>query len=240
MTYTEEQEIILPTLKLLKENTQGLTTTQIKKALINTLPLSKEDNEPSPTRKGEIKFEQIIRNLKSHDTLEKKGLATYKNGLFKITDKGLDYIEKKEPLYDSLEEQGFDQEQITKEINKDYKGLIIEEGALEKRNVTQRKRSDKLRQIAIEKFKADNDGKLPCVACDFDFEETYGDQGKGFIEIHHEEPIHEADIKGNKQEIEEALKKVYPLCSNCHRMIHRKRRDMLSVEELTKLIKKTG
>lgn len=33
-------------------------------------------------------------------------------------------------------------------------------------------------------------GKLICEACDFDFEQRYGERGKGFIEAHHTKPVH--------------------------------------------------
>lgn len=234
MVYTEK-ELILPTLKLLRESKDGLDTSQIIEALTTILKPTGHDAEIIQGR-NDTYFSQKVRNLKSHDTLETKGLATYEDGMFRITPKGLVYIEENEPLHESLEEQGFTKEQIDNEIDNDYKGVVIEEGTLERRNVTQRKRSDKLRTKAIEKYKAENGNKLPCKACDFDFEDTYGEHGKGFIEIHHTKPVHESDIEGTQQEINEALKKVVPLCSNCHRMVHRKKNSMLSVEELKNLI----
>lgn len=75
-------------------------------------------------------------------------------------------------------------------------------------------------------------GKLFCEVCDFDFQKTYGSRGNGFIECHHNIPLHE----------EESIRITRPsdlslLCSNCHRMIHRKKK-WLTVEELRKLISK--
>ena len=61
--------------------------------------------------------------------------------------------------------------------------------------------------------------------------------GKGYIEIHHLKPIHEHDIEGEKQIAEKALEKLIPLCSNCHRMVHRERDNLLSLEELRILVK---
>ena len=40
------------------------------------------------------KFSQKVRNLRSHKTLEKKNLATFKDNKFLITDKGLNYLSK--------------------------------------------------------------------------------------------------------------------------------------------------
>ena len=48
--------------------------------------------------------------------------------------------------------------------------------------------------------------------------------------------VKDMDIAGNKQKLGEAIKKVVPLCSNCHRMIHRNINKMLSIEELKALL----
>jgi len=44
------------------------------------------------------------------------------------------------------------------------------------------------------------------------------------------------DIGGEKTTLEEALEKVFPLCANCHDMVHRNRGKMLSIEELKALL----
>lgn len=72
--------------------------------------------------------------------------------------------------------------------------------------------------------------------CGFNFKEIYGSYGDGFIEIHHIKPIVDYEDKDQKQTITEAIENVVPLCSNCHRMIHRKRDKMLSIDELRKII----
>ena len=66
------------------------------------------------------------------------------------------------------------------------------------------------------------------MVCDFDFEEAYGELGEGFIEVHHTKPLYslEEEIIINPKE------DLVCLCSNCHRMIHRKRDKILSVDEL--------
>lgn len=68
--------------------------------------------------------------------------------------------------------------------------------------------------------------KLACEGCGFDFFERYGEVGKGFIECHHILPISAmGDLHRTK------LEHLVVVCSNCHRMIHR-RRPWLSIEEL--------
>ena len=58
-----------------------------------------------------------------------------------------------------------------------------------------------------------------CQACALQFEERYGDIGKGFIEAHHLRPISSLD-EGVAVSYEIAADFAV-LCSNCHRMIHR-------------------
>jgi 5-methylcytosine-specific restriction enzyme A len=59
-------------------------------------------------------------------------------------------------------------------------------------------------------------GALVCEACGFDFRQIYGDRGQGFIECHHVEPLHQTGERAN------TIRDLALLCSNCHRMIHRK------------------
>ncbi len=55
-----------------------------------------------------------------------------------------------------------------------------------------------------------------CAVCGFDFEETYGIIGKGFIECHHNRPI--SNMRpGDKTKLSDLV----AVCSNCHRMLHR-------------------
>ena len=67
-----------------------------------------------------------------------------------------------------------------------------------------------------------------CMICGFNFEESYGDPGKGFIEVHHRKPVSEYE----GELLIDPVQDLACLCSNCHRMIHRNRNKTLSVEEL--------
>lgn len=75
-------------------------------------------------------------------------------------------------------------------------------------------------------------GKLSCEVCGFDFEEVYGQLGKGFAECHHIKPI--AELKGNEMTKQCDL---CILCANCHRMIH-KSKPMLSIDQLREKLNK--
>lgn len=72
-------------------------------------------------------------------------------------------------------------------------------------------------------------GVLRCEVCDFDFSARYGIRGDGFIECHHTKPVSELRA-GEKTK----LRDLALVCSNCHRMIHRKR-PWLSIEQLKAL-----
>jgi 5-methylcytosine-specific restriction protein A len=61
-------------------------------------------------------------------------------------------------------------------------------------------------------------GEFSCEVCGFDFEKTYGALGADFIEVHHTKPVH-LMTSGTKTRLTDLAL----LCSNCHRMAHRKR-----------------
>lgn len=72
-----------------------------------------------------------------------------------------------------------------------------------------------------------------CMACDFDFSSMYGEHGDGFIEVHHCTPLSAKGIRTTDPRTD-----LIVLCSNCHRMMHRKRGYTLSLAELCRLIRK--
>ena len=69
-------------------------------------------------------------------------------------------------------------------------------------------------------------GVIACEVCGFNFGKAYGERGDGFIECHHTKPVSELEPGGRTNLADLAL-----VCSNCHRMIHR-RRPWLSLEVL--------
>ena len=93
-----------------------------------------------------------------------------------------------------------------------------------------RERNPKVISRAKELFKIKNNNRLFCEICGFDFEEKYGEIGNDFIEGHHTIPISDMN-ENDKTKIEGIIM----VCSNCHKMIHRKR-PWLSKEELKEII----
>jgi len=66
-----------------------------------------------------------------------------------------------------------------------------------------------------------------CKCCGFDFDQVYGSEfAKSYIEIHHTRSITQIDGP-----VDPATD-LAPLCSNCHSMVHRKRGEILPIEEL--------
>jgi 5-methylcytosine-specific restriction protein A len=85
--------------------------------------------------------------------------------------------------------------------------------------------------VAKKKTKYLNENsKLICQGCSFDFELKYGSRGKDYIECHHTKPVSELEV-GEKTKLSDLVL----LCSNCHRIVHRKK-PWLSIDELKKLI----
>ncbi|WP_185965098.1 HNH endonuclease [Glacieibacterium frigidum] len=76
-------------------------------------------------------------------------------------------------------------------------------------------RDPNIRKAKIAGFVADH-GKVFCENCEFDFEKKYGVRGKGYIEVHHLEPL--AKILPNTLTY---LSDLMLLCANCHRIVHR-------------------
>lgn len=75
-----------------------------------------------------------------------------------------------------------------------------------------------------------------CAVCNFDFKETYGELGENFIEVHHIKPL--SMYNGKEQEI--SIDDLICLCPNCHRMIHRKKGEILTPDELKNIINSTA
>ncbi|GAB6054650.1 hypothetical protein JCM17960_34700 [Magnetospira thiophila] len=100
-----------------------------------------------------------------------------------------------------------------------------EEGQILTRTHRYRERDTKLVKRKKSRILQEQES-LSCEICGFNFGKVYGEHGEGFIECHHTKPVSELGV-GERTKISDLAL----VCSNCHRMIHRKR-PWLSIGEL--------
>ena len=100
------------------------------------------------------------------------------------------------------------------------------EGRVVEHYVTKYERSAANREKAIKIH------GLNCAVCGFNFEQTYGEQGTGFIEVHHVKPLYSL----NEEVTIDPATDLVCLCANCHRMIHHTRGKVISVAELKSIV----
>ena len=91
---------------------------------------------------------------------------------------------------------------------------------------TKYERSSKNREAAIRIH------GTKCMICGFDFGQKYGELGKGYIEVHHIKPLAtlEQEVVINPET------DLICVCANCHRMLHRFKNYIVTVEELTYIV----
>ena len=116
------------------------------------------------------------------------------------------------------------EEDILSETALDYR--TVREGRREIIYTTRYERSPILRKRAIQIH------GTTCMACAFNFYNFYGERGKDYIEVHHLTPLSTLE---EEFEINPATDMAV-VCSNCHRMIHRERNNILSIDELKQII----
>lgn len=81
------------------------------------------------------------------------------------------------------------------------------------------------RRIVETRYERDPANRLRCIeyygarcwVCDFEFSESYGDLGAGYIVVHHTLPVSKMGPGYRVDPVAEMV----PLCANCHAMVHR-------------------
>ncbi len=136
----------------------------------------------------------------------------------------------REELVQALEELNL-LEDVFIPVNEELESIVLEEGNTEGRIVmyytTKYERSQKNRNNAVKIH------GLSCCVCDFNFENFYGALGKNYIEVHHLKPLYSRD----EEVIPNVETDLVCLCSNCHRMLHRSKSDIMTPDELKFIIK---
>lgn len=251
MTRITESELIIPSLYFIARK-PGITTSELILELTNMFHPTGEDAQILSGR-SDSKFSQIVRNLVAHHTIDEKGLGyvVYEhrgsNGFFSITESGQDYLHNNLSALNYLLDNQFQYQdlvdglQTISEASASQKKILdydentpINEGRKKLSSHTVTERSLKLRNAAIQYYSVD--GHILCEVCGFDFLEIYGEIGDGFIEMHHKKPLFQYEDEDSAIFLNDAILGVAPLCSNCHRMIHRNRESIMDVDELKRLL----
>lgn len=103
------------------------------------------------------------------------------------------------------------------------------EGKSKEITQTKYERSPQARKICLKHY------GYSCQICDFNFENHFGEIGKGFIHVHHINAI-----AGIRKEYEiDPKNDLIPVCPNCHAMIHSKR-PAFTIDEIKEIIKTTA
>jgi predicted HNH restriction endonuclease len=229
-----EADLVVPALEEIGRHQGGITTADLLVALRRTLRPTGEDLILLDGRTDD-RFSQKVRNLKSHNTLRRKGLATFAGGKFVITPDGLRLVNAGRGVMQSLSNQGFSATQRKSAQERSFDTITIEEGQAGNINTRVLRRSAILRKAAIEHF-ADANGSIACKACDFRAEEVYGPESKGLIEIHHRRPLFLNEGMGRRASLQSAVEGVIPLCPSCHRIVHSKPGTVMSLGELKRRV----
>lgn len=75
-----------------------------------------------------------------------------------------------------------------------------------------------------------------CSVCQMDFNVKYGKElAQDYIEVHHILPL----SKTKQKEIDPS-RDLVPVCSNCHRMLHRRKNSSLTIDGLKKIVIENG
>ena len=157
-------------------------------------------------------LESINELLLTHENLKLNGLKGNIQGPRSLKDNLLSFVlEKISPILNNTNKDEFELENI------EYK-----EGKVQVKYGIKFERNHYLRQKAIEIH------GTSCKVCGFNFEKMYGNTGKNIIEIDHLKPMYTIRKKISVNPETDLI----PLCSNCHKMIHRKKAKPLTLEEL--------
>ena len=150
------------------------------------------------------------------DLLKLQGLKNAPQGPIKVGDALADYLDRF--LKDDYSIGVFPESSLPENSY---------EGAVKTTLVNKYERSSIARKKCIEHY------GCKCLVCGLDFEQKYGELGKGFIHVHHIVPLNEI----GKEYRVDYIKDLVPVCPNCHAMLHRKNGDKtITIEELTDII----
>lgn len=169
-----------------------------------------------------VEFVKAMGNARPHNPKAKSHQGNLPFDICEIPDVSSTCLEDKKKLTQTLLEakdiKARKNSPNIKEIQYYYEGSLTEHKLLtRKRNRTARNQCLK-------------NSRGICYVCGFNFSKTYGEIGKGFLEVHHKNPVHTHTCEYTITDHD-----LCALCPNCHSMIHRTKQAM-DVEELRKIV----
>jgi len=193
-------------------------TTKIKDQIVNAL----KDRENEILKTGEI----IDLVLKKYPTTNRTSIIP-SDYCFNMKNKGSSKYELFEHIsYGKLKYLG--EEEIKIIYPDDIQDETLHEGTKKTITVNTYERNPKARIKCIRHY------GTKCSICNFDFQKTYGEIGKGFIHVHHLKQLSEINNTYNINPIED----LRPVCPNCHAMLH-KNTPAYSIREMKEFIIKS-
>lgn len=163
-------------------------------------------------------LEEIDSDELSLEHLKEWGEKSHPQGPKTISDKLVENIEK---CFNKHNAKGY------------FEDLSSEEKVIEGHKLTVQ--VNKYERSSVARKNAIQYHGCKCSVCGIDFEDVYGEVGKGFIHIHHKIPLHTIGSDYCVDYKEDLI----PVCPNCHAMLHREENGKyLTVEELKKRINK--
>lgn len=100
------------------------------------------------------------------------------------------------------------------------------EGGSKKIIINRYERDPSARQACIDHYGAD------CFVCGFNFGQQYGDDFRGYIHVHHLDPL---SLKRNKHVVD-PVRDMRPVCPNCHSIIHRQTPMPYKIEQVKEML----
>ncbi len=243
-TWTHEHNKALPSIKYLDVILKGLTDTYpdewectLAADLINSIFSPEEIQVLDCLRKAE-------HHISNREIITRTGLSAddEKRIISSLTERGIVKQDRRSSSYDREDENAsfFTEEGERNLIDRILElvheaeelkdvpaqdpltNVIAVEGRSRQYLTTRYERVPANRQAAIRIH------GLSCQVCGFNFRDHYGDLGANYIEVHHIKPLSSLQ---EETAVDPATDLVC-LCANCHRMMHRSRDHVMTVEEL--------
>jgi predicted HNH restriction endonuclease len=89
--------------------------------------------------------------------------------------------------------------------------VVYREGGRVLHTLSRSERNPALRCACIKRY------GVKCCICDFAFEKVYGLVGRGYIQVHHLDPMADVDVARDVR-----VDRLRPVCANCHVMLHQR------------------